>query len=102
MLFYFKGATKGKPPVPPEQFYELAVKQVEALIDYKKRGKILAGGIKAGGKGSYAIWDVDSIEELHELISQMPMFPFSKIKIVPLIAYEHALESTKQMVASKK
>ncbi len=102
MLFFFKGKVKSPAPVPPEQFFELAVKQVEILANYKKQGKILAGGIVAGGKGSYAIWDVDSIEELHKLISQMPMFPFSKIKIVPLVAYEHALESTKQMMASKK
>lgn len=100
MLFLFKGETKGVVPLPPEQFMELAVKQVETLISYKQQGEILAGGIMAGRRGSYAIWNVDSIQELQRLVTQLPMFPFTEAEIVPLISYEQAQESAKQTLAS--
>ena len=76
MLMLFKGEVKSTAPIPVEQMFELCGKQVETLMDYKQQGKILAGGIIAGRKGSYAIFDVDSIEELQGLIAQTPLFPF--------------------------
>jgi len=69
MLFLFKAETKGTVPLPPDQFMELAVKQVETLTSYKEQGKILAGGTMSGRKGSSAIFDVDSIEELQRLLT---------------------------------
>jgi muconolactone D-isomerase len=102
MLFLFKGEIKGTTPVPSEQFFELAVKQVETLMSYKQQGKILAGGIMAGRKGSYAIWNVDSVEELQRLMAQLPMFPFGENELIPLISYEQALESAKRLQASMR
>ena len=102
MLVLFKGEVKGVPPVPPEQFFKLAEKQVETLISYKRQGKILAGGIIAGRKGSYAIWDVDSIEELQRLVTQLPMFPFGENEFIPLISYEQALESVKRLASMQE
>ena len=99
MLFLFKGEVKGASPVPPEQFFELVGKQVETLNSYKQQGKILAGGIIAGRKGSYAIFDVDSVEELQKLITQTPMYPFIEVEIIPLIAYERALEMVKKLAS---
>ncbi len=100
MLFFFRGEVKGGPSLPPEKLFDLAVKQVETLISYKQQGKILAGGVMAGRKGSYAICDVDSIEELQRLVAQLPMFPFIEVELTPLIGYEHALETCNKALAS--
>lgn len=62
MLVLMKGEVTGTPPVTPEKFFEMAVQQIQSLKEYLDQGKILAGGIIARRKGSYAIWDVDSIE----------------------------------------
>ena len=86
--------------MPPEQFLELAAKQVETLMSYKQRGKILAGGVMAGRRGSYAIWDVESIDELQGPMARLPMLPFGDNELIPLVSYEQALESTKQGLAS--
>ncbi|MBL7124565.1 MAG: muconolactone delta-isomerase [Dehalococcoidales bacterium] len=102
MLFLFKGETKGTAPMPPDQFMELAVKQVETLSSFQKRGKILAGGIAAGRRGSSAIWNVDSIEELQSLLTQLPMFPFTEAEVIPLLNYDKALENAKHVLASLK
>ncbi len=44
MLFYVKGELKGVVPLPREQLLELAVMEAETSINYKKQGKVLAGG----------------------------------------------------------
>jgi len=99
MLVLFKGEAKGVPPIPPKDFFELSTKQVESLNSYKERGKILAGGIIAGRKGSYAIFDVDSIEELQGLVAQTPMYPFIEVELTPLISYELAIETAKKLAS---
>jgi muconolactone D-isomerase len=102
MLFLFKGESTGTVPIPPDQFMEIAVNQVEALNRLKKQGKILAGGVMVGRKGSYAIWDVDSTEELQSILTQLPMFPFTEAEIVPLLDYDQAAESAKRALAAIK
>lgn len=100
MLYLVKGELKGAYPLPPEQFLELVVKGLEAEISYREHGKIMVHGTFAGGKGGYNIYDVESNEELHALVAQLPLFPYCDWEIVPLVSYEQALESTKQALAS--
>lgn len=99
MLALFKGELKGTAPIPLDQMFELCGKQVETLMSYKQRGKILAGGVIAGRKGSYAIFEVDSIEELQGLVAQTPLFPFIEVELIPLISYEMALELSKKLAS---
>ena len=100
MLVLMKGEVTRMPSIPPEKFFEMAVQQTQSLKEYYEQGKILAGGIIAGRKGSYAIWDVDSIEELQKYVSQLSMFPFGDYEFIPLISYENAQESSKKLQAS--
>ncbi len=102
MLFFVKGEMKGVVPLPPEQILELAIQEAETSINYKKQGKVLAGGTLAGRKAGCGIFNVDSPEELHILVSQMPMFPYCEWEIIPLIPTEVALEGTKQALASMR
>ena len=100
MLVLMKGEVTRMPSIPPEKFFEMAIKQTQSLKEYYEQGKILAGGIIAGRKGSYAIWDVDSIEELQKYVSQLSMFPFGDYEFIPLISYENAQESSKKIQAT--
>ena len=100
MLFFVKGELTGAPPIPPRQLFETVVKEWETILSLAQQGKILAGGALAGRKGGCGIFDVDSNEELHALVAQLPMFPFYEWEIVPLIAAEHALKGAKQALAA--
>ena len=97
MLFLLQCEMKGAVPQPEEQFREIGKKNVETLMDYKKQGKVLAGGAIAGRKGSYAIFDVDSIEELQGLVVRLPMYPFMEVELIPLISWGQTMESIKQI-----
>jgi muconolactone D-isomerase len=96
MLFLLWCEMKGVVPQPEEQFREIGKKNVETLMSYKKQGKVLAGGAIAGRKGSYAIFDIDSIEELQGMVVRLPMYPFMDVELIPLISWEQTLESIKQ------
>jgi muconolactone D-isomerase len=61
----------------------------------KKKEKEIAQGLQSSGKwrhlwriaGQYAnisVFDVAGVEELHTLISTLPLFPFMQIEILPL------------------
>ena len=100
MLFLVKGELKGTYPLPPEQFLEMVAKDLQTAATHEKEGKILAQGAFAAGKGGYYIYDVESNEELHILISQMGLFPFCEWEIVPLVSNETAMESIQQSLAS--
>lgn len=95
MLFLVKSELKQLPPFQPQQVKEIMIEGWEKVIDYQKQGKILAQGMFAGRKGGCVIWDVESVTELHALISQSPIFPFLETEITPLISIESALESVK-------
>jgi len=75
---------------------------LEAIMDYKKQGKVVVHGGFVGQQAGYIIWDVDSNEELQRLVSQQPVWPFMEWEIVPLISTEQALESVKQSLASMR
>jgi muconolactone D-isomerase len=98
VLVLFKGEAKGT-ELPPEQFFQLATRQTETFKSYKQQGKILAGGVIAGRKGSYAIFDVESIEELQGLVAQTPMYPYIEVELTPLISYEFASETARKLGA---
>jgi len=101
MLVLFKGEVKGPSPIPTKEFFEPAKRQTETLNSYQQQGKIVTGGVITGRKGSYAIFDVDSINELQNSVTQTPLFPFIDVELVPLISYEQAQESVRQMHAAR-
>ena len=100
MLYLVKREIKGQYPLPPEDFLGLAAKDLEAIMSYKKQGKVVFHGAPVGQKAGYTIYDVDSNEELQSLYSRLPLFPFIETEIIPLISTQDALESIKESLAA--
>jgi len=70
----------------------------EARADIVGREKAYAQDLQRAGKwphlwrvvGEYAnisIFDVDSSDELHDLLSGLPLFPFMDVKVMPLATH---------------
>jgi muconolactone delta-isomerase len=49
-----------------------------------------------GKRANFSIWDVDSLEELHESFQSLPMFPWMDITVTPLIEHPSEIEYKKQ------
>ncbi len=41
----------------------------------------------AGRMANYSVWNVDSTEALHEAVQKLPMFPYMKIDIFPILEH---------------
>jgi muconolactone D-isomerase len=48
-----------------------------------------------GRYSNYSIFDVDSNDELHEILQALPLYPFMKIEVTPLAQHPSALDSNK-------
>lgn len=45
----------------------------------------------AGEYANYSVFDAGSNDELHGLLSQLPLFPFMKIQVTPLAQHPSAI-----------
>jgi muconolactone delta-isomerase len=97
MLFYVAGGPKeGQPMPPPEQLIGIVVKEWETVLDFQKQGKIVGAFGLVEKPGGFVICDVDSKEDLDDLLKQLPMHPYVTFNIMPLITAEEALARAKQ------
>lgn len=84
MLYLLKAEVKQAPPVTQEEFLELAVREWE-YIRGLSGGKVVAAWAMAGRKGGVVVLDVESIDELEDIVYQLPLYPFlDEIEIIPL------------------
>lgn len=70
--------------------------------DIKAREKAYAQELQRSGKwahlyrvvgeyANYSIFDVESNDELHTILSGLPLFPFMKIKVTPLAKHPSSI-----------
>lgn len=98
MIFLVKVEIKKLPDIPVKEFLGFVIKEWEYFMRMKKRGKIIGGGKLAGKRGAAAIFEADSNEELEEIVTRLPLFPFfTDIEITPLVEVEKAIVATTRM-----
>jgi muconolactone D-isomerase len=70
--------------------------------DIKAREKAYAQDLQRGGKwrhlwrvvgeyANYSVFDVESNDELHEILSGLPLFPYMEIKVTALAQHPSSL-----------
>ncbi|MBP6563485.1 MAG: muconolactone Delta-isomerase [Neisseriaceae bacterium] len=79
----------------------------DVAIDLKAREKTLAQSLMASGKwrhlwrvvGQYAnvsVFDVDSNTELHDLLMQLPLYPYMDVTVTPLCRHPSSVHDNDQ------
>ena len=72
------------------------------IADFQVREKEYSGQLQTSGKmagiwrivGEYAnhsLFDVESNDELHKILSGFPMYPYMKIKVTPLAKHPNSI-----------
>ncbi len=98
MIFLLKVEIKKLPDMPVKDFLGFVIKEWKYFIRMQKRGKILAGGKLAGRRGAAAIIEADSNEELDQIVTNLPLFPFfTNIEVTPLVPTDKALTDVKRI-----
>ena len=95
MLFFIKAELEDQPMMPREKWLGMAASTWETIKQLEGNGKVLAGGAFVGQRAGCVIVDVDSNEELSDLLNRLPLSSHLKWDVVPLIPAERALESAK-------
>ena len=97
MLFLVKVEIKKLPDISVKDFFGFVIKEWEYFMRMKKRGRVLGGGKLAGRRGAAAIFEVDSNQEVEEMVTRLPLFPFfTDIEITPLVDVEKSLIDAKR------
>jgi muconolactone D-isomerase len=87
MLFHVRILLRLPHDIPAERLEELRAREFEAGRAFQKQGKILDMWRMAGRYGNVVIFDVADPDELHAMLTSMPMFPFIDIEVMPLVRH---------------
>jgi muconolactone delta-isomerase len=76
------------PLLPPDQVVAMmrqaVLPSLDALINLKSEGKIIAGGVPVGERAIVLIFEADSNEELDSILQSLPLWGLAKWKVTPL------------------
>jgi muconolactone delta-isomerase len=95
MLFYVKATLNEQPPMPREQFTGMMASTWQVIKQLENNGKVVAGGALVGQRAGVVIVDVESNEELADLLNRLPLSAYLEWEVVPMIPADRALESAK-------
>ncbi|WP_338580903.1 muconolactone Delta-isomerase [Pseudomonas sp. MAG733B] len=67
-----------------EKIRNLSATEMKLAQNLQREGKWLHLWRVAGKWANVSIFDVDSNDELHEILSSLPLFPFMALEVTPL------------------
>jgi muconolactone D-isomerase len=82
--------------VPADTLEKLLEQERARSQELQRDGKLLHLWRVAGRRENVSVWDVGSIDELHEILSRLPMYPFLDITLTPLARHPSALSGPAQ------
>ncbi len=75
--------------IPGEQVAELALRQLAMWDELGARGKVVYTAPYVGRKARVAVYRVDSLDELLDLLNDDPLFHHMQREVIPLADNDH-------------
>lgn len=91
MLFMAEMEVRLPPNMPGEQADELKARERAYSQALQRDGRWPHLWRVAGRFANVSVLDVDSVDELHELLSGLPLFPYLDIRVTPLARHPNAI-----------
>ena len=95
MLFLVMSESKVPPSMPMEQVVPKLREAWKTLERWENEGKIMGGGRVAGTHTAYFVANVNSTEELDQMIASSPLYEYLDVEILPLVSISGALDQLK-------
>ena len=92
MLFMAEMEVRIPPDMPAEQADEIKAREREYSQALQRDGRWPHLWRVAGRFANVSVLDVDSVDELHELLSGLPLFPYMDIRVTPLARHPNAID----------
>jgi len=100
MLFLVMGSPNEEVKRPKgKEFLQLVVKEWETALKQRRGGKIECVYGYIDRRGGIAVYNVGSREELDGLLNELPLDPYAKWEVIPLMSLEEALAKTERKLA---
>jgi muconolactone D-isomerase len=96
MLFHVRMNVNLPPMMPPEQAAQLKQSEKELAQRLQQEGKWRHLWRIAGQYANVSIFDVGSVDELHTLLTTLPLFPFMQIDVMPLCRHPSSVRDNDQ------
>ena len=84
MLFHVRMNVNLPLDMPAEQAAQLKQTERELAQRLQHEGKWRHLWRIAGQYANISVFDVDSVDELHDLLTSLPLFPYMQIDVMPL------------------
>lgn len=93
MLFHVRMDVAVPRDLDPEERATLVATEKARALDLQRSGKWPHLWRVVGHYSNISIFDVESADELHEILWSLPLFPFMTIHITPLTEHPSALSA---------
>nr|WP_321302661.1 muconolactone Delta-isomerase [Alcaligenes faecalis] len=77
--------------LPAEEVARIKAEEKAYSQDLQRSGKWPHIWRVVGQYANYSVFDVESNEELHNLLSALPLFPYMQISVTPLATHPSAI-----------
>ena len=94
MLFHVRMDVHLPPDMDPDARADLLAREKAYSQDLQRNGKWPHIWRIAGEYANYSIVDVESNDELHQMISGLPLFPYMTIEVTPLATHPSDVKAT--------
>jgi muconolactone D-isomerase len=91
MLFLVRMDVNIPHALPVEQANEIKAREKAYSQELQRDGRWLHLWRVVGEYANYSVFDVSSNDELHQLLSQLPLFPYMKLQVTPLAQHPSAI-----------
>lgn len=91
MLFHVRMEVRMPHDMPAEQANEIRAREKAVAQDIQRQGKWPHLWRIAGRYANISIFDVADVDELHTLLSSLPLFAFMDIQVTPLARHPSAI-----------
>lgn len=71
----------------PKRVHELGEAEAARAIEAINAGQMRKIWRIVGERANYSVWETDTLEEFHELISSFPLHPWMSVDVTPLIEH---------------
>lgn len=94
MLFHVRMQVNLPSTMPVEQSDRLKADEKALALELQRSGKWRDLWRVVGQYANISIFDVGSNDELHQLLSSLPLYPYMQIEVTPLAQHPSALVRT--------
>ena len=92
MLFHVAMEVRIPPDADPDEIERLKREEKAHAQELQAEGRWRHLWRVAGRYANVSIFDVESVDELHEILSGLPLFPYLDITVTPLARHPSAID----------